>query len=321
MKKPLLALVFIAASWLQVHAQQEPQFTHFMFDRLSVNPGFTGTPDAICATLIGRQQWSGFNGAPSTALLNVHGPLRMINSGIGLSVYHDVIGPYSRTAARASFAYHLNLSGATKLSLGASVGIMNGLVRPDWIAWNYSSDGLPQGVGFGQGDMVLTQERVSSTGIDAAFGAYVYNPKWYAGLSAIHLPAAYLEDLSVRLARHYYLMAGYNFEISPQFTISPNILAKTDLASAQFDANATVMYDDTFWLGVTYRLQDAIAPMAGYQYQMPDGKSTLRIGYSYDITASELNNFSSGSHEIFVNFCHRLQRPLPTRVFKNPRFL
>lgn len=321
MKNYALAIAIILGVTTQLSAQQEPQFTQFMYDRLSINPAFAGTQDAICATLLGRQQWAGFTGQPNTGLLNINGPIESIRSGIGLSVYLDEIGPLSSTALRLSFAYHLKLGGSTKLSLGAAVGLMNSTVNPDWIAWNVSTDGVQQGIGTGIGDQTLPQFRESASAFDASFGAYVYNPKWYAGLSAIHLPAANLDPLNVRLARHYYLMAGYNFDLTPQLVLTPHVLAKTDLASTQLDANVTVMYENTFWLGVSYRLQDAIAPMAGYQYQMPNGKSTLRIGYSYDFTTSELNTYSSGSHELMLSFCYKLEKPLPQRVYKNPRFL
>jgi type IX secretion system PorP/SprF family membrane protein len=324
MKKYAIALTALLGVTTYASAQQEPQFTQFMYDRLSINPAFAGTQDAICANLLGRQQWAGFAGQPNTGLLNINGPIESIRSGIGISVYYDEIGPFSSAAVRLSYAYHLKLSGQTKLSLGAAVGIKNSTLRPDWVAYDYDPTGLLTGIGTGIGDNSIAsmdQTRISESVLDASFGAYIYNPKWYAGISAIQLPGGYFNDLNVRLARHYFLMAGYNFEVAPRIVITPHILAKTDLASAQFDANATVMYDNTFWVGMTYRVQDAIAPMAGYQYQMPDGKSTLRIGYSYDFTTSQLNNYSSGSHELMLSFCHKLEKPLPTRVYKNPRFL
>ncbi len=321
MKKIALVLALTAGVSASLSAQQEPQFTQFMYDRLSVNPAFAGTQDAICATLLGRQQWSGFAGQPNTALLNINGPIESIKSGVGLSVYVDELGPLSSTAVRLSYAYHLKLSGSTKLSLGAAVGLMNSTINPNNIAYDFSTDGVNQGIGTGVGDQLIPQFRETASAFDASFGAYVYNPKYYVGLSAIHLPAGNLDPLNVRLARHYYLMAGYNFDVTPQLVVTPHVMAKTDLASTQLDANVTVMYENTFWVGMTYRLEDAVAPMAGYQYQMPNGKSTLRIGYSYDFTTSELNNYSSGSHELMLSFCYKLEKPLPKRVYKNPRFL
>jgi len=150
---------------------------------------------------------------------------------------------------------------------------------------------------------------------------YLYNPKYYAGVSMGHLNEGDLSDMNITVARHLYFMAGYHFDLDARWRITPNVLVKSDLASTQLDANATVMYDNTFWLGATYRLEDAIAPMAGYQYEFPSGNSTLRIGYSYDFTTSELNNYSSGSHELMLSFCLKIAKPLPNRVYKNPRFL
>ena len=304
-----------------IHAQQDPQFSQFMYDRLSINPGFAGSSNAICATLLGRQQWSGFSGQPNTGLLNVSAPISSINSGIGATVYLDEIGPQSTTAFRFSYAYHLRISGATKLGLGVSIGLLNSTISPDWVAYDYNDDGGLSGLGTGVGDPSIPQSNQRASTFDASFGAYLYNTKYYVGLSVVHLNQGDLSDLNIEVARHLYFMAGYDFELGPMIKLTPSTLVKTDLASTQVDVNATATYDDTFWLGVSYRLEDAIAPMAGYQYAFPDGKSTLRIGYSYDLTTSELNNYSSGSHELMLGYCYKLLKPLPKRVYKNPRFL
>jgi type IX secretion system PorP/SprF family membrane protein len=320
MKKIFLACAVLISA-IQMFGQQDPQFTQFMYDRLSVNPGFAGSQNAICATLLGRRQWAGFAGQPNTALLNVSAPIESIKSGVGASVYLDELGPLSTTMLRLSYAYHLKITGATKLGLGVSAGLLNSTMNNDWIAYNFSSDGVNQGIGTGAGDQSIPQFRERATTFDAAFGAYLYNPKYYVGLSATHLNQGNLDPMNIQVKRHLYLMGGYNFELAPEWVVTPHILAKTDLASTQFDANATVMYNNTLWVGVTYRLEDAIAPMAGYQYQFPNGKSTLKIGYSYDITASQLNQYSSGSHELMLRYCMIIEKPLPKRVYKNPRFL
>ena len=320
MKKKSLLLFVLSICSTAIFAQQDPQFTQFMYDRLSINPGVAGSNDAICGTLIGRQQWSGFSGQPNTGLLNLSAPIASIKSGVGLSVYLDEIGPQSTTSARLSYAYHLKLGGATKLGLGISVGLISSSLNNKWIAYDYNANGL-SGIGTGDGDPSIPANAQKASTIDASFGAYLYNPKYYVGASAVHLNEGDLSEMNIQVARHYYLMAGYHFTLTPKLELTPNILAKTDLASTQLDVNATVMYANTFWLGVTYRLDDAIAPMAGYQYEFPSGNSTLRIGYSYDLTTSELNNYSSGSNEIMLSYCLKIAKPLPKRVYKNPRFL
>ncbi|MCH2213808.1 MAG: type IX secretion system membrane protein PorP/SprF [Flavobacteriales bacterium] len=321
MKRLSLSLAILLASTTLVKSQQDPQFSQFMYDRLSINPAYAGSKDAICATLIGRQQWSGLSGEPSTALLNVSAPLSSIKSGVGATVYLDEIGPQSTTVGRFSYAYHLKISGSTKLGLGVGLGFVNSSINNDWVAYDYGDEGQFVGIGTGVGDQSINAQNQTATTFDASFGAYLYNPKYYVGISAVHLTEGDLSELNIQVARHLYFMAGYDFELTPMLTLTPQTLVKTDLASTQVDVNATATYNNTFWLGVSYRLEDAIAPMAGYNYQFPDGKSNLRIGYSYDLTTSELNNYSSGSHEIMLGYCYKLQKPLPKRVYKNPRFL
>jgi len=323
MKKLSLLIASLLIGSTVVWGQQDPQFSQFMYDRLSINPGFAGSKDAICATLLGRQQWSGLSGQPSTGLLNVSAPISSIKSGIGASVYLDEIGPQSTTAFRLSYAYHIKISGTTKLSLGVGLGLLSSSLSSDWRAFDYDDNGNVIGgsLGTGAGDRAINQQSQQASTFDASFGAYLYNPKYYVGISAVHLNQGDLSELNIEVARHLYFMGGYNFELTPMITLTPNTLVKTDLSSTQVDVNATATYNNSFWLGVSYRLEDAIAPMAGYNYNFPDGKSNLRIGYSYDLTTSELNTYSSGSHELMLGYCYKLQKPLPKRVYKNPRFL
>ena len=320
MKKIYLLILVAGLGSASLFGQQDPQFTQFMYDRLSINPGSAGSQDAICATLLGRQQWSGFTGQPNTGLLNISGPIESIKSGVGVSVYYDEIGPQTSTNARLSYAYHLKLGGATKLGLGVSVGVISSGLNHKWSAYDYGSSGVPA-MGTGIGDPSINQTNKSATAFDASFGAYLYNPNYYVGASLVHLNEGDLSDMNIKVARHVYFMAGYNFALTPQLVLTPHVLAKTDLASTQLDVNATVMYANTFWFGVTYRLEDAVAPMAGYNYEFPGGNSALRIGYSYDFTTSELNKYSSGSHELMLSYCLKIAKPLPKRVYKNPRFL
>lgn len=323
MKKVYLLILVAGLVSASVFGQQDPQFTQFMYDRLSVNPGAAGSQDAICATLLGRQQWSGFTGQPNTGLLNISAPIESIRSGVGVSVYLDEIGPQTTTSARLSYAYHLKLGGGTKLGLGVSLGVISSGLNYKWKAYNYDDNGglSTGGLQTGINDPGIPVGNKSATAFDASFGAYLYNPKYYVGASVVHLNEGDLSDMNIQVARHLYFMAGYNFDLTPKLVLTPHVLAKTDLASTQLDVNATVMYANTFWFGVSYRLEDAVAPMAGYNYEFPGGNSALRIGYSYDFTTSELNNYSSGSHELMVSYCLKLAKPLPKRVYKNPRFL
>jgi type IX secretion system PorP/SprF family membrane protein len=310
MKKLFSTLIGITIV-LGVSAQQDPQFTQFMADRLSINPAFAGSKDAICGTLMYRNQWAGFDGAPTTILFNGHAPIKSINSGIGLTYFNDNIGQLNTNILRAHYAYHLKV-GQNFLNAGVSVGMYNSAIGNEWIA----IDGV-------EDDAAIPLIGQSNTKFDASFGLYFHRPgKFYAGLSSTHLSQGQLEDVNIEIARHYYLMGGYIFDLNPSFNLNPNVLIKSDIASTQYDVNLNAEYttgNNMIWLGVTYRTVDAIAPQLGYQTQF--GKNVLRVGYSYDITTSQISNYSNGSHEIMVNFCFKIEKPLSKEIHKTVRFL
>ncbi len=290
-------------------AQQDPQFTQFMADRLSINPAFAGSKDAICATLMYRNQWAGFDGAPTTMMFNGHAPIASIRSGVGLTFFNDNIGQLNTNILRAHYAYHLKV-GSSFLNLGASIGMYNSSIGTNWQPIDIDDNAIPFS---GQ----------SNTKFDASFGLYFHKPgQFYAGLSSTHLSEGDMEDVNIAIARHYYLMGGYIFNVHPSINLNPNVLVKSDIASTQYDINLNAEYlagNKMIWLGVTYRTVDAIAPQVGYQHQF--GKNTLRVGYSYDVTTSELANYSNGSHEISVNFCFKIEKPLSKEIHKSVRFL
>lgn len=291
------------------YSQQDPQFTQNMFDRLSVNPGSAGTSDAICLTLFGREQWSGFTGNPRTGMLNVQSPVKLLRGGLGLTLYNDQLGQETNNLVRLAYSYHL-AAGPGTLGIGLSGGIVNKSLAANWIA----TDGY-------LGDVAIPDAGVSNTTYDLAFGLYYTIPnKMYVGLSTTHITETGLENLNIDLARHYYIMAGYHYDINSEFALRPSVFAKTDAASTQIDLNCTVLYNNMVWLGVSYRTADAIAPMVGYQTQFGEN-STLKIGYSYDVTTSQIRDYSSGSHELMINYCFKLIPSEKVQKYKNVRFL
>lgn len=298
------------ASCMWTFGQQDPQFTQFMFDKLSINPGYAGIGNELCVTGFYRQQWSGFDGAPVTTMVNGHMPIRSINSGVGLTFYSDELGQEKSSLIRGHFSYHLKNVGPGKLGLGASIGYLSKDLGSNWVAIDPVAD-----------DTSIPDNSTSAGTIDFSFGAFYKSQRFYAGLSSTHLSEGELKDMSIQTARHYYVQAGYTHALSPSMDLMPNILLKSDAASTQIDINVMAMYKNSLWLGVSGRVDDAVAPMIGYRHEMANGLSAIRIGYSYDITMSELNNYSSGSHEIMLNYCMKLKKPLPPQIYKNVRFL
>lgn len=294
-----------------VHAQQEPQYTQYMFDRLSVNPAVAGTSGNMCVTALLRQQWSGFEGAPKTGLFNFQMPISKISSGVGLSVYMDQLGQQKGTIARLSYSFHRKFGPGT-FGVGLYAGMTSRSLGSDWVSVDPVAN-----------DDAIPDAGVSDAGFDLGAGLYYVAPTFWVGISSTQLPEAALEEVSIKNARHYFLQGGYDWAIggNKKYVLQPSVLVKSDGATTQLDVNATFLYNDMVWLGVTYRTEDAIAPMIGYQYKFPSGNSSIRLGYSYDVTTSQLSNYSSGSHEVMLNYCFKIIKPEKLEIYRNIRFL
>ncbi len=310
MKKQLflVAMVFVMVAG---KSQQDPQFTHFMFDKLSINPGFAGTNEAYCFTGIWRNQWSGLGDEPKTVLINAHAPVDFVKGGLGLTYFNDKLGWFNSNFIRLSYSYHIKNLGPGTLGVGISAGYFTHKINPQWITPDVAAsiDGA-----------IPTSTNIEGN-LDFSLGAYYYASNFYAGISSTHLSEANLKTLNVKAARHYYFMGGYSHPVlNGDLDIKPNVLVKSDLASTQFDANLTVMYLKKFWAGVTWRNKDAWAPLLGYQHSF-NKFGTLKVGYSYDVTTSDISNYSNGSHEIMVNYCFNIVIPKVFERSVHPRFL
>lgn len=310
MKKNLLIISLLTFAFVGVtYAQQNKALTHFIFDKMSVNPGATGIGmrDGICGTTIYRNQWDRVNGAPNSALLNVEGNFsRFFPGGVGLSFYHDAIGFSRQNNMVLNYSYPLTLGNGI-LGIGAGLGFVNYGMNPSWV----TPDQLPN-------DGSLPQA-VNEINFDANFGLYYHSyTGWYAGISSTHLPALELELLNFQSARHYYAMGGYRqveaFGVQ-DLDLDYNGIIRTDMVKFSADINARAIYKlakgRSVWGGLNYRTSDAIAIMAGLEFD------NIAIGYSYDLTVNGLATVSRGSHEIFLRYCHFLP-PVPKTVSKNP---
>jgi type IX secretion system PorP/SprF family membrane protein len=315
MKKVLCALSIAFISFTtNVSAQQDYQFTHYMYDNLSFNPGYAGLNKAICGTMILRQQWAGFEGRPQTGLFNVHAPVRFLKGGIGLTYVNDQLGFEKNNMARLSYSYHLGLPTGT-LGIGVSAGIIQKSINAGWI----TPDGTPW-----EQDASIASQQASDLVPDINFGVFYkdFNDRLYMGISATHLGQFTMDALNLKNVHHYFITAGYKhtFQGAPDFALRPSVMVKSDAASTQIDLNVNVLYKNMLWAGVSYRFSDAIAPMIGYQKVDKNGNA-IRVGYAYDVTTSKLKGYSNGSHDIMVNYCFNLEKPVPVQKSKNPRFL
>jgi len=291
-----------------------------MFNKLSVNPGSTGHNGGICATFLTRSQWMGFDGRPQTHLFSADA--RFSKHGIGLTVFQDKLGIESTLVAKLSYAFHLML-GPGELGIGLDVGMVNKSFGDEFVA----IDDYTQ-------DPSIPNSNTSAMTFDAGFGLfYSIKNKMYVGLSTLHIPQQDLEAaadgdttgavgaLSYAQSLHYYIQAGYDWDVSGgsrKWVVKPSILVKTDAASTQLDVNALVEYNKLVWGGVSYRVEDAIAVLAGVNIPQLPG---LKFGVSYDITTSALGDHSSGSLEFMIKYCTSIVKPPKREVYHSVRFL
>jgi type IX secretion system PorP/SprF family membrane protein len=311
-----LGLMLILCS-LSVKAQQDKLITHFIYDKMSLNPGKTGMglSNTICASSIYRNQWDKVNGAPNSAVLNVEADLsRFFPGGIGISLYHDAIGFARQNNVALNYSYPLTIGNVGTLGIGLGVGVINYGMNPEWVPpTNTPDNSLPTSF--------------AATNLDLNFGAYFNGKDFYVGVSSTHLTQSLLEQdsqagfsQSYQTARHYYLMGGKKFDDIMGGTIDAQVLMRTDMVKFSADINARYIYDfgnsKLGYGGLTVRTTDAIAFMFGYT-PIPN----LTVGYSYDLTLfNKLSNISRGSHEILVKYCYNLPEP-PKSNARHPRWL
>jgi type IX secretion system PorP/SprF family membrane protein len=313
LKTKLLTILLVAVIG-SVQAQQDKLLTHFIYDKMSINPGKTGLDlyNGICATSIYRNQWDKVNGAPNSAILNIESNLsRWLPGGIGINFYHDAIGFSRQNNLLLNYSYPIQIGREGVLGVGLGIGIMNFGMDPEWVPPTQAVDPtLP--VGF------------AATGLDANFGLYFQAKDYYVGLSSTHLSESDLTKSvntlmqSFQTARHYYLMGGYVFKDVLNGVIDAQMLVRTDLIKFSADLNARYMFkldDKNAYAGLTLRTSDGVAVMLGYSPM-----KQMQVGYSYDITLNKFASISRGSHELMVKYCYFIPPPPKTKA-RHPRNL
>lgn len=312
-RKVVTALVFIFMI-AAAEAQQDPQFSQNMFNTMTINPGYAGSNEAICATLMHRIQWVGFDGAPTVSVFNVHAAIKpfKINSGIALSVMNDNIGFDKNNDLSLSYAYRFNL-GDGKMGIGLNVEFMNKSLNPEW-------RNLDKGIYTSpDSDPAIPNAKETGNALDFGAGVFYKTEKLYIGLSSLHLRQAEVtyKTGTTSLARHYYLTSGYTLSLpNPLIEIVPSVFAKSDGKTTQLDLNTCVLYNKRFWGGFSYRIGDAVVGMLGIELM-----NGLKIGYSYDFTVSDMQRSSSGSHEFMVGYCFTVKKEKIPQKYKSIRFL
>lgn len=273
----------------QGNAQQDPQYTQYMYNTMSVNPAYAGKRETLSVTGLYRTQWVGIDGAPKTLTFGIHSPLRNERIGLGLNIVSDQIGPAKETYFDVNFAYDLPLNETTKLSFGLKGGFH--LLDTDWSKGIFRD---PSDVLFNQ-DLSLFSPTVGA-------GLYVHSQKWYLGLAAPNfITTKHYDDFQESVATerlHLFLIGGYVFDLSETTKFKPSFLVKAVSGAPLIaDVSANFLLNDTLTLGAAWRWDDSISALVGFQVS-----DELFIGYAYDYTTTDLNKYNNGSHEIMLRW-------------------
>lgn len=269
-------------------AQQDAQYTQYMYNTIVVNPAYAGSRGALSIFGLYRTQWVGLDGAPVSNSFSVNTPIKNSNLGIGVSFLNDQIGPTVENSISVDVSYTIKTSETYKLSFGAKgtgsfFNLDSSLLNPE-----------------DQTDLYLQSFNEFSPNIGA--GVYFHSDKLYIGFSAPNLlETKHYDDNEVAIIVdqiNYYFMAGYVFDLSESVKFKPAFLTKiVQGAPLQLDLSGNFMFNEKFVLGAAYRVDAAVSLMAGFQISQG-----LYIGYGYDMDTTELQNYNYGSHEIFLRF-------------------
>jgi type IX secretion system PorP/SprF family membrane protein len=271
------------------YAQQDAQFTQYMYNTININPAYAGSRGALSIFGLYRTQWVGLDGAPETSSFSVNTPINSSNLGIGVSLINDKIGPTNENTLSVDLSYTIQTSADYKLSFGIK-GTGN-LFNLDINKLNPVDQGDPQ-----------FQDLNSKFSPNVGAGVYYHSDKAYIGLSVPNfIETNRYDDNDVAIFKDkisYYLMGGYVFDINPDIKFKPAALVKMiEGAPLQADISANFMFIDKLVVGVAYRWSASLSAMVGFQ--ISDG---LYLGYGYDRETTNLNNYNSGSHEIFLRY-------------------
>lgn len=272
-------------------AQQDAQYTQYMYNTVSINPGYAGTRGQMSIAALHRSQWVGLEGAPVTQTFNIHSPIGYKGLGMGISVVNDRIGPTSETSFDADFSYTLKLAKESKLSFG-----LKGSINLLDIRFSELNQFAP--------DITLQQDIDNRLSPNVGAGIYYHTNKFYAGLSVPRfLETSHFEESSLSTAKeqmNFYLITGYVWDLNPFLKFKPTILSKiTQGAPLQLDMSANFMFDEKFILGAAYRWDAAFSGMVGFNVS-----NNFLIGIAYDREITELGNavFNDGSFEVIFRY-------------------
>lgn len=314
LRRTFYTFVIIVSGLSSARAQQDPQFTQYMFNHLYLSPAFAGVEGTTQLSVFHRSQWLGYQssfgdgGAPTTQLVSFTAPIFKLNSGFGVYGTRDQLGPMNNSEIQAMYAYHLGLKNS-KLSFGIKVGAMSQTIDyAKYRAINPEDPLIPSG------------GRESQVRPDIGVGVVYRAEKYYAGFGINHLTRAEFDfggSARNALENHMNFTAGYFYEVNFDLRLNPTVLVKTDFKEYSFDFGAIATFKDKMWAGFSYRQQEAMNLLVGSNF-LKD--KSLRFGYSIDVVIKDREAKENFSHELFVSYQLPVIAPTGKKVVRTPRY-
>ncbi len=313
-KKVILGAVVILISTITGWTQQDPQFTHYMFNTLYYNPAYAGVDGLTKFTAIHRSQWLGYQpsfgggGAPTTQILSVTAPIYKLNSGFGAYIVNDKLGPQNNLEAQASYAYHVGIKDS-KISFGIRAGIYSQTVNFNQYRSTDPNDPLLKSSG-----------KESQIRPDLAAGVFFRKEKYYAGVSFSHLIKSTFDfGLSQRnaLKSHVYLTGGYFYDLNFDVRLQFMSLIKSDFTKTTVDVGGIAYFKDTMWGGLSFRQSEAAILMLGYSL-LKD--KSLKLGYALDYVVKDQKAKQPTSHEFMLSYELPVNPGSGKKVVRTPRY-
>lgn len=283
----LLVLIHISS-----YGQQDPMFTQYNFNTQTINPAYAGSWETMGFLVLGRHQWVGWKGAPETYTFSMQSLLKNEKVGLGLNVISDQIGREDRLSLYGDYSYGINVSRRSVLRMGIKFGISN---YRNTLS-NYAQ--YP-----GEYDPELDGEIDVHYMPNFGVGALLYSDKYYVGLSVPKIIENDFENNYGNFTvdselRHFFLTAGYVFNLSERVRFKPTFLTKATLgAPVEFDFTANFLLGDKVWLGGMYRTGASYGFIAQWVFSQQ-----LRIGYAIDFSLTEMQGHHGGTHEVMVSY-------------------
>ncbi len=305
-------IILILLGTFSSNAQQDPQYTQYMYNTQVVNPAYAGSREALSFGLLLRTQWVSLEGAPRTGTFTVNTPFGSLdNMGIGLAVVHDRLGPATESNINVDYSYTINTSDESELSFGLKAGL--DILDVDYTKLNIYDQNDPR---FQNNIDNKVQPQIGA-------GVYYNTQKFYAGLSVPnflttkHFDQSSLtnstSDVVAAERLHYFLIAGYVFDLSDNLKFKPATLIKAVSGSPlQWDASANFLINEKFTVGASYRWSAALSAMLGFQ-----ATDQIFIGFGYDYQSTDIEKYSDGSYELMLRFdvFKKPERVLTPRFF------